>query len=111
MAEPNPRFDRVRAPDAAGRSRRDVQGKEALYSTAPGAPPSAHVLVVCPRCDVETGLRYLQVVKLLKPPVVYNPVTRRLWAKCPTCEQRAWLSVRPGQALRALLGRDETARA
>lgn len=108
MADPgrtSPRFDRVRKPDPARARDRDAAGKEALYSTAPGAAPSAQVLVWCRRCDVETGVSVLGLAKTLKPPVVWSPFSGQLWARCPTCKRRAWLQVRKGQALRALLDR------
>jgi hypothetical protein len=99
------RLDRVAAPDPRAPRRRDAVGKEALYSTAPSAAPSSQVQVLCRRCDIETGLSVLSFAKLLRPPVLWNPVTRRLWTRCPTCGRRGWLRVRQGQALRALLDR------
>jgi hypothetical protein len=100
------RFDRVARPAPGGRADRDHSGKEALYSTAPSAPPSSQVLVVCERCDVETGLSVVETARLLVPPVLWNPVTGRLWARCPACDRRSKLRVRQGQALRALLHRE-----
>lgn len=85
---------------------RDAVGKEALYSTAPSAAPSSQVQVLCRRCDVEAGISVVALAKLLRPPVLWNPLTRRLWARCPTCGRRSWLRVRQGQALRALLDRN-----
>lgn len=107
MADLDSRFDRVAPPRFTGRLVRDGQGKEALYSTAPGAPPTAHLQVVCERCDVESGLRSLTALRLFMPPLLYGPFRRRLWARCPACQRRSWLRVRWGQALRALLGRQE----
>lgn len=103
------RLDRIRGPDAARSRHRDHDGKEALYSTSPGAAPTSPVLVVCERCDVEKGIGLLDAVRLLRPPVFVNPASGRMWAKCPTCERRSWLRVRKGQALRALLDRDPDA--
>ena len=102
----SPQFDRVSAPTRRTPHGRDHAGKEALYSTAPSAPPSSQVLVVCERCDVETGLSVLAVAKLLKPPFLWNPVSGKLWARCPACDRRSKLRVRQGQALRALLKRE-----
>jgi hypothetical protein len=99
------RLDRVRAPDPRAPRQRDVAGKEALYSTAPSAAPSSQVQVLCRRCDVEAGVSVVGFVRLLRPPVLWNPLTRRLWTRCPTCDRRSWLKVRQGQALRALLDR------
>jgi hypothetical protein len=99
------RLDRVRAPDPRVPRQRDVAGKEALYSTAPSAAPSSQVQVLCRRCDVEAGVSVVGFVRLLRPPVLWNPLTRRLWTRCPTCDRRSWLKVRQGQALRALLDR------
>lgn len=100
------KFDRVARPRPGQRPARDQQGKEALYSTAPGAAPSSQVLVICQRCDIESGVSVVELMKQLKPPFVWNPLTKKLWAVCPACERRSWLHVRKGQALRALLDRD-----
>lgn len=105
MADGESPFDRVSPPDPARRRPRDLQGKEALYSTAPTASPSTHLLVVCERCDVESGLNLWEARKLLRPPFLPNPLRRRLWGRCPACERRAWLHIRPGQALMAFLSR------
>lgn len=103
----SPRLDRVGTPRPATASRpRDAEGKEALYSTAPSAAPTSQIQVLCRRCDVEAGLSVVALIKLLRPPVLWNPVTGRLWTRCPTCGRRSWLRVRQGQALRALLDRN-----
>lgn len=97
------RFDRVARPSGAGRVR-DAAGKQAIYSTAPDASPSTLGLVICERCDIEAGIDLRDVPAMLwPPPVVFNPLTRKLLARCPSCRTKAWLSVRQGQALRALL--------
>lgn len=103
MPDANPKFDRVRRPDPRGRTVRDLQGKEALYSTAPGAPKEAAVLVVCGRCDLETGLSLMETRKLMTVPMLATPHNRRVWARCPACRHRAWLHVRFGPGLRAFL--------
>lgn len=105
MADHSSRLDRVSKPDPRSPRRRDGQGKEALYSTAPSAAPSSQVLVLCRRCDVESGVSVLGLVRTLKPPALINPATRHLWATCPACRRRSWLEVRAGQALRVLLDR------
>lgn len=105
MADRSARLDRVSKPDPRSPRRRDEQGKEALYSTAPSAAPSAQVLVLCRRCDVESGVSVLGFLRTLRPPVLVNPVTRHLWARCPACRRRSWIEVRSGQALRVLLDR------
>ncbi len=99
------RFDRVETSRGRSAHARDHEGKEALYSTAPSAAPSAQVQIVCQRCDVETGLSVLATVRLLRPPFLWNPLNGKLWARCPACGQRATLRVRQGQALRAFLDR------
>ncbi|MDX1620152.1 MAG: hypothetical protein R3320_04120 [Nitriliruptorales bacterium] len=101
------RFDRINRPNAERSHTRDQSGKEALYSTSPGAAPTSPVLVICRRCDVEKGLGLLESLKLLRPPMFVNPATGRMWAKCPTCHRRSWLHVRTGQALRAFTDRPE----
>ncbi|MTV26504.1 hypothetical protein FTX61_13935 [Nitriliruptoraceae bacterium ZYF776] len=112
MPDPTPgrssRLDRVQPPDPRSSRRRDAAGKEALYSTAPSATPSSHLLVHCRRCDVEAGISVVQLLGTLRPPVLWLPWSGRLWARCPTCERRGWLTVRKGQALRALLDRVPT---
>lgn len=100
------KFDRVGGPRPRAAGQRDQQGKEALYSTAPSATPSSQVLMVCERCDVESGRSVVQTARLLTPPFVWNPFSGKLWARCPACERRSWLRVRKGQVLRALLDRD-----
>ncbi|MEX1176984.1 MAG: hypothetical protein WEB09_00850 [Nitriliruptor sp.] len=97
------RLDRVGTPDPASPRQRDTVGKEALYSTAPSAAPSSPIQVWCRRCDVETGVSIGGFARLLRPPILWNPVTGRLWTRCPACARRTWLFVRQGQALRALL--------
>lgn len=103
---PDPQFDRVRKPDPGSSRHRAREGKEALYSTAPTAAPSSQVLVVCERCDVESGVSVVDAVRMLMPPFLWNPLSGRLWARCPACDRRSWLRVRKGQALRALLDRN-----
>ena len=104
--QPNARFDRVRRPDPAVARDREVAGKEALFSTAPQAPPSTVGLVICERCDIEAGVDLSDVPAMMwPPPVLVNPITRKVFARCPSCEQKSWLRVRQGQTLRALLAR------
>jgi hypothetical protein len=98
-------FDRVARPDPGAPRSRDGLGKEALYSTAPTSRPSPQVEMRCLRCDVRTGLSLLDVVRLLLPPILCDPIRRRLWTRCPSCGERAWLELRTGQALRVLLDR------
>ena len=104
MTSTSSKFDRVRRPDPTSR-RDDVDGKEALYSTSPEAEPTSHLLVLCRRCDVEAPVQVWEMPGILIPPVIPDPFNRRVLAKCPTCRHRAWLEIRQGQALRALLGR------
>jgi hypothetical protein len=85
-----------------------VVGKEALYSTAPSAAKTSQVLLRCRRCDVETGVSVVGFLRTLTVPVLWNPLLRTLYARCPTCDRRSWLHVRKGQQLRALLDRRPT---
>lgn len=103
------KFDRVRKPDPR-RPRRDAEGKEALYSTAPTAKPSKPIAVSCRRCGLEQHVGVADAARLLLPPALVNPVSGTLWARCPSCGKRSWLDVSAGQALRALLGREDEAR-
>jgi hypothetical protein len=105
---PSSRFDRIARPDPGVSRPRDQQGKEALYSTAPTAAPTAQVEVYCRRCDVLAGVSILGALKLCKPPVFWDPLRGRIWSRCPTCHRRAWLAVKAGQALRVLLDRTPT---
>jgi hypothetical protein len=102
------RFDRIGPPDPSRPRRRDGQGKEALYSTAPTAAPTSQVEVYCRRCDVLTGVSLLGALKLFKPPVFWDPLRGYLRSRCPTCGERAWLVMKTGQALRVLLERTPT---
>jgi hypothetical protein len=104
----SPRLDRVGRPDPRAPRRRDDLGKEALYSTAPTAAPTSQVEVYCRRCDVLTGVSLLGALKLFKPPVFWDPFRGYLRSRCPTCDERAWLVVKTGQALRVLLDRTPT---
>jgi hypothetical protein len=105
-------FDRIGEPGDRRRSAvagsRDGAGKEALYSTAPTAAPTSQVELRCRSCDVPFGLSLVGVLKLLVPPFLWDPVRGRLWTRCPACEERAWLELRTGQALRVLLDRRPT---
>jgi hypothetical protein len=103
-------FDRIGRPDPLRSHGRDGLGKEALYSTAPTAAPTSQVELRCRRCDVPFGLSVVGVVKLLKPPFLWDPVRARLWVRCPACSERSWLQLRTGQALRVLLDRTPQAR-
>jgi len=100
-------FDRIGRPGARSTSRRDDLGKEALYTTAPSAAPSTQVQLRCRRCRVPVGRSVLGALALCRPPCLVDPVRRRLWTRCPTCGQRAWLEISPGPGLRMLrsLGR------
>lgn len=100
----NARFDRVSRPTPGVRSR-DAAGKEALYSTAPTAAPTRPLEVSCRRCGVTSGLTFAAALKLVRPPMLFNPLTGTMWARCPACARRSWLDASTGQALRALLDR------
>lgn len=95
-------FDRVRKPDPTDARPRDGLGKEALYSTAPTAAPPPQIEVTCDRCGVLRGVSVVDALRLLRPPVFWVPLRSRLWSRCPTCGQRAWLRIELGQALRVL---------
>ncbi|HEX9888611.1 MAG TPA: hypothetical protein VGA69_03980 [Nitriliruptorales bacterium] len=110
MTGTDPRFDRVGRPATRARRSRDDGGKEALYSTSPEAPPDAHLLVRCERCGVQTGLRWFEVAKLVRPPFVVNPLRpSHVWTRCPACEERGWLHVSATGVVRAYLTRERGA--
>lgn len=90
-------FDRVRAPDPERPREPDPDGKHALYSVAPTAPPPAWAYVRCSSCDVERGLQLRELPGLLRPPWVLHPLGRRVWARCPSCGTRGWLELRRGE--------------
>ncbi len=106
---PNPKFDRVARPQTPRARDRDDAGKEALYSTSPEAPTSGIVNVVCRRCASRSSLSARQAIKLLKPPMVFNPlkISAPIWAKCPACSKRSWLHLEPGDAVKAYLGGED----
>jgi hypothetical protein len=101
----SPRLDRVSKPDPRTSRSRDRHGKEALYSTAPGSAPARPIVIACNRCEVERGVKVRESLAVLRPPFLLNPITRKVWARCPTCGRRAWLQLRLGQSLRVLLDR------
>ena len=67
-------FDRVRPPDPARPRDADPDGKQALYSVAPTAPPPAWAYVRCDSCGVERGLQLRELRRLLRPPWVLHPL-------------------------------------
>lgn len=101
----SPRLDRVAKPDPRRPQVRAHHGKEALYSTAPGSSPAYPIVVACNRCEVERGLKMGESLSMFRPPFLVNPVTRKVWGRCPTCQRRAWLRLRMGTSLRVLLDR------
>lgn len=101
----SPRLDRVSKPDPRHPRSGGRHGKESLYSTAPGSAPSRPIVLACNRCEVERGMKLRESLAVLRPPFLLNPVTRKVWARCPTCHRRAWLQLRLGQSLRILLDR------
>jgi hypothetical protein len=98
-------FDRVPRPDSHRAQERDRQGKEALYSTAPGSRRSSPIEVHCQRCDAQVGLSAGEALRLLRPPWFANPLSRCVWTRCPACSRRSWLGVAAGPSLRLLLQR------
>lgn len=101
----SPSFDRIRRPEAGTRRERDDTGKEALYSTAPSAKPTAPIDLRCQRCRVRSDVSLTGALRLLAPPALWDPFRDRLWARCPACTRRSWLEIRAGQAVRVLLQR------
>lgn len=102
------RLDRVSRPERAAPPARRRGGREALYSTSPQAGPALPLVIACNRCGVERGVRFPEVLaSAVRPPVLLNPLSRKVWARCPTCHRRAWLRVRMGETLRVLLDRPE----
>lgn len=89
-------FDRVVPPDPMRPRRGDALGKRALYSVDAEANPTPLLIVGCARCEVVRGLTASDLPRLLRPPWLFNPCGRTLWARCPTCQRRTWLQVRLG---------------
>lgn len=89
-------FDRVSAPDPARPRRGDTRGKRALYSVDEEATPTPALVVRCARCGVQRPLTLKESARLFRPPFLAEPVTRRVWTRCPTCRRRTWLHVRLG---------------
>lgn len=98
----SPRLDRVGRP-AASRHRRH-EGREALYSTAPAAG-SAPVGGRCGRCGAVLRLTARDVVGLLRPPSLIDPVRRRVLTRCPACRKYGWITLSLGPTLRGALQR------
>ena len=92
-------FDRVQAPDPLRLRRDDARGKRALFSVDTEASPTPALVVSCRRCGIERGVSREEVLPLLAPPWIANPVTRTLWARCPTCRRRSWLRVKLGPGI------------
>ena len=92
-------FDRVNAPDPTRLRRGELQGKRALFSVDVEANPTAAVLVSCGRCAVELGMTTREAAGLFKPPFVANPVSRKLWTRCPSCDRWSWLRLRLGPGI------------
>ncbi len=92
-------FDRVVPPNPMRVRHRDVLGKRALYSVDPESNPTPLLIVRCERCEAERGLTAGNVLRLLRPPWVFNPCRLALWARCPTCQRRTWLRLRPGPGI------------
>lgn len=105
MTGTNEAFDRAARQRDRDRRRRP-DGKEALFSTAPSSAPPPMLELHCPVCNVTAGLAGIgDWWDLVRPPFLLNPLRQTVWNRCPNCGERAWLEVRIGPALRALLGR------
>lgn len=87
------------APDPMRPRRSDLQGKRALYSVDPEANPTPLLIVRCGHCEVERGLTARDLLRLLRPPWLFNPCRRTLWTRCPTCQRHTWLQVRLGPGI------------
>lgn len=85
-------FDRIRDPrqdpgvSAGGRARR------ALFSEPEPQPSPA---LICTLCGVAFALSLTTLVRVALPVAVVLPWKRApLFAKCPACRRRTWLTVR-----------------
>ena len=92
-------FDRVRPPDPMRLRRRDTRGKRALFSVDTESTPTHAIVVSCRKCGIERGVLREELLPLLAPPWIANPIARTLWARCPTCRRRTWLKVKLGPGI------------
>lgn len=89
-------FDRVRprtavaAPTLAP-AQLDVEGKRALFSTAPPVPALGSVTVTCAGCGARSVLSPRQALGALLPSL-HLPLLRRhrSYLRCPACSRWEW---------------------
>lgn len=91
-------FDRI--PPAKKRAtRKDPQGKQALFSAAEQPPSLGSAAIDCPKCHQRSVVSLLRLAQLSLPGVV-TPVPGRgyrAWLKCPDCGDRGWVKVTIGR--------------
>ena len=98
-------FDRVRPRTVAGEPGinmidgeirvPDREGKRALFSEAPEPPTFGAIALTCTRCDSRAVVSWTRALRLAFPsiPAVVPGTGVRVWMKCPTCRQRAWVDL------------------
>jgi hypothetical protein len=104
---PSPSFDRVRPrtttsppeqPEGQPTRVPDREGKRVLFSATPEPPSFGSVAITCTRCEARSVISWSSALKLAFPsvPAVVPGSGVRLWLKCPTCRQRAWVEISMG---------------
>ena len=68
-------------------------GKRALFSAAVRTPGT--LVVECGSCRGRTRITYTEFAKRCVPVTAWLPWrTHSRWLRCPSCEQRSWVSTR-----------------
>ena len=79
--------DGVRVPDR--------EGKRALFTNEPAPPALGAVSLNCTRCETRSVVSWSQALRLTFPsvPAVVPGSGVRVWMRCRTCDQRAWVDL------------------
>ena len=73
----------------------DREGKRALFSEAPEPPTFGSVAMTCTKCEARSVVSWTRALRLVFPsvPALVPGSGVRLWLKCPTCSERAWVDL------------------
>lgn len=104
----SPEFDRIRPPaervlrrgddghlDHSGETAGDHgDGREVLFSAVRHGTARSGLALRCTRCEQTTDIDARTALKAALPVVVVAPWRRApLFARCPACRRRSWLSI------------------
>lgn len=104
MMSNKPTFDRVRprseesdrpiGVDGEGQVP-DREGKRALFSSEPAPPTLGSVAMVCSGCGTRSVVSWSRALRLALPsvPALVPGSGVRVWMRCRTCNQRAWVDL------------------